>query len=157
MKDTMAKILVVDDQEDNLELVKQVLGFAGHKIITAMRGEDAILRAVQDKPDVIVLDVDMPEMNGFEVCRILKDKEETESIPIVFITAYHTSELSVVKGLVLGGHDFVIKPFKDFELVARVGVMVKIREKEKRIEKMSLTDSLTGLYNRRYLYSKFSE
>ncbi len=59
MKDTMAKILVVDDQEDNLELVKQVLGFAGHDIITAVRGEDAILRAVQDEPDVIVLDVDM--------------------------------------------------------------------------------------------------
>ncbi|MCP4413818.1 MAG: diguanylate cyclase [Gammaproteobacteria bacterium] len=153
----MAKILVVDDQVDNLELVEQILGFAGHKIITAVCGEDAILRAVQDEPDVIILDVDMPEMDGYEVCRILKDKEETESIPILFLTAYHTSELNVVKGLTLGAYDFVPKSFKDFELLARVGVMVRIRENEKRIEKMSLTDSLTGLYNRRYLYSKFRD
>ncbi|MCP4255341.1 MAG: diguanylate cyclase [Candidatus Scalindua sp.] len=157
MKDNMAKVLVVDDQEDNLELVKQVLGYAEHEIITAVCGEDAVLRAVQDEPDVIVLDVEMPKMDGFEVCRILKGKEETRFIPIIFLTAHRTSVKSVVEGLSLGAYDYVLKPFQDGELIARVGVMLKIRESEKYVENISHTDFLTGLYNRRYLFRKFSE
>ncbi len=153
----MAKILVVDDQPDNLELLQKVLENAEYKVIKAVCGEEAISHAVQDKPDVIVLDVQLPEMDGFEVCRILKDKDETRNIPIIFLTAYLTGEQNIAKGLELGAYDYISKPFNDCELLARVGVMMKIRESEKRIENISLTDFLTGLYNRRYLYRKFSE
>lgn len=153
----MPKILAVDDKEDNLELLKQILEDGSYQVVTAMNAHDAIACAEKELPDVILLDIQLPEMDGFEVCRILKSKEPTKDIPIIFLTAFHAGEEHVVKGLQMGAYDYITKPFNDSELLARVGVMVRIRDSEKRIEEMSLTDFLTGLYNRRYLYKKFEE
>ena len=152
----MAKILAVDDQEDNLDLLRQILEDNNFDVVTAMNGREAIEKVESESPDVILLDVQMPEMDGYEACDHLKKNEKTKDIPIIFLTA-STGEANVVKGLTLGADDYITKPFNEKELLARVGVMIRIREAEKKIETMALTDSLTGLYNRRFLYQRFEE
>ncbi len=152
----MAKILAVDDQEDNLDLLTQILEDNNFGVFTATNGKEAIEKAENELPDVILLDVQMPVMNGYDVCAHLKKNERTKDIPIIFLTA-STGEENVVKGLTLGADDYITKPFNEKELLARLGVMIRIREAEKKIETMALTDSLTGLYNRRFLYQRFEE
>jgi two-component system, cell cycle response regulator len=153
----MTKVLAVDDKKDNLDLLSQILEDGNYQVLTAINGKDAIALAEREIPDVILLDVQLPEMDGFEVCRILKQKDATKDIPVIFLTAYRSGDEQVVKGLDVGAYDYITKPYSDNELLARVGVMVRIRDTEKKIEEMSLTDFLTNLYNRRYLYKKFEE
>jgi len=152
----MAKILAVDDQPDNLELLYQILEEGGHTIIMAHNGREALGKVQEEIPDVILLDIQMPEMDGFQTCEHLKADEKTKDIPIIFLTA-QTGEQNVVKGLDLGAYDYITKPFNERELISRVSVMLRIREAEKKIETMALTDTLTGLYNRRFLYQRFGE
>ena len=152
----MATILAVDDQEDNLDLLQQILKDNNFKVFTATNGKEAIEKAENELPDVILLDVQMPVMDGYEACDYLKKNEKTKDIPIIFLTA-STGEENVVKGLTLGADDYITKPFNEKELLARVGVMLRIREAEKKIETMALTDTLTGLYNRRFFYQRFEE
>ena len=152
----MAKILAVDDQQDNLDLLVQALEDGGYEVATASDGKEAIIKASSESPDVILLDIQMPEMDGYEVCRRLKNDEETKNIPVIFLTA-NTGEQSVVKGLDLGAYDYVTKPFNEAELLARINVMVRIRSAEKKVEEIALTDNLTGLYNRRFLDKRFEE
>lgn len=155
-EDQMAKILAVDDQPDNLELLCQILEDGGHTIILAHNGNEALVVARDELPDVILLDIQMPQMDGFQVCRALKEDETTKEIPIIFLTA-QTGEQNIVKGLDLGAYDYITKPFNERELISRVSVMLRIRTAEKKMEKMALTDALTGLYNRRFLYQRFEE
>jgi diguanylate cyclase (GGDEF)-like protein len=152
----MAKILAVDDQPDNLELLCQILEESEHTIVMAQNGNEALAKAREECPDVILLDIQMPQMDGFQVCTLLKKDEKTRDIPIIFLTA-QTGEHSVVKGLDLGAYDYITKPFNERELVSRVSVMLRIRAAEKKMENMALTDVLTGLYNRRFLYQRFDE
>ncbi|MBU1863066.1 MAG: diguanylate cyclase [Candidatus Omnitrophica bacterium] len=152
----MAKILAVDDQEDNLELLSQILEDEDYNVAVARNGKEALEKAGSELPDVILLDINMPEMDGYEVCNRLKQNEKTKDIPVIFLTA-NTAEQSVVKGLDLGAYDYVTKPFNEKELLARISVMVRIRASEKKMETIAVTDSLTGLYNRRFLYQRFGE
>ena len=150
------KILVVDDQKDNVELLCQILEDADFNVIPSYNGKEAIIAAEKELPDVILLDIHMPEMDGYEACKILKQNSLTSQIPIVFLTA-NTAEESVVKGLNLGAYDYVTKPFNEKELLARIKVMARIRASEQKAETMALTDPLTELYNRRFLMQKFEE
>lgn len=150
------KVLVVDDQEDNRALLCEILEDADYDVIEAEDGKAAIEKAKQESPGVILLDIHMPVMDGYEACKILKEQPETVSIPVIFLTA-NTAEESVVKGLELGAYDYVTKPFNEKELLARIKVMTRIRESEKEAEEKALTDPLTGLYNRRYLMNRFKE
>lgn len=152
----MAKILAVDDQPDNLELLCQILEEGGHTIILAQNGNEALVKAREELPDVILLDIQMPQMDGFQVCTALKENEVTQEIPIIFLSA-QTGEQNIVKGLDLGAYDYITKPFNERELISRVSVMLRIRTAEKKMETMALTDALTGLYNRRFLYQRFEE
>jgi len=93
----MAKILAVDDQSDNLELLAQILEDGNHIALTACNGKKALVVAEQEMPDVILLDVQMPEMDGYEACNRLKENEKTKDIPIIFLTA-NTGEANIVKG-----------------------------------------------------------
>jgi len=152
----MAKILAVDDQPDNLELLCQILEENDHEVVLANSGQEAIEKANEERPDVILLDIQMPGMDGFQACEVLKSDEKTNEIPIIFLTA-QTGEKNVVKGLDLGAYDYITKPFNERELVSRVAVMLRIRAAEQKIQEMALTDTLTGLYNRRFLYQRFEE
>ncbi len=112
------KILIVDDEKDILELLRYNLEREGYTILTATTGKRGLEIASQ-QPDLIILDVMMPEMDGFEVCRRLKKEKKTESIPVIFLTARGT-ELDEVVGLELGADDYVIKPISPRKIIARV-------------------------------------
>jgi len=114
-----SKILVVDDEQDALELIEYNLQAAGYRVITAGDGNEAVQKARSTIPDLIVLDLMLPELDGLEVCKILRRDSATGSIPIIMLTA-KASEIDRVLGLELGADDYVTKPFSPRELVLRV-------------------------------------
>ena len=113
------KILVVDDVQSNVLLLKALLGREGFGIVIAMNGTEALQKLKSEHPDLILLDVMMPDMDGFEVAGHLKLEPEQAEIPIIFLTALNDSA-SVVKGFQLGANDFISKPFRREELLIRV-------------------------------------
>ncbi len=113
------KILVVDDVQSNVLLLKALLGREGFGIVYAMNGTEALEKVKSEHPDLILLDVMMPDMDGFEVAGRLKVEPEQAEIPIIFLTALNDSA-SVVKGFQLGANDFISKPFRREELLIRV-------------------------------------
>ena len=117
----MAKesILIVDDEEDVLELLRYNLDKNGYKVETAVSGEQALRKANSKRPDLIVLDLMLPGIDGLEVCKLLKNGPKTEHIPIIMLTA-KGEEVDIVTGLELGADDYVTKPFSPKVLVARV-------------------------------------
>ena len=118
------KILVVDDENDIIELLKYNLEREGFRVIPSHNGEDALRISRNESPDLIVLDLMLPGLDGLEVCRILKKKEETSHIPIIMLTA-KTTEPDIIVGLELGADDYITKPFKIGELVARVRAVLR--------------------------------
>jgi two-component system phosphate regulon response regulator PhoB len=119
-----ARILVVDDEADLLELVAYNLRQAGHQVVTARDGLTALAEARRQRPDLIVLDVMLPDVNGTEVCRRLRRDAATSSIPVVMLTA-RTEEIDRVVGFEVGADDYVPKPFSPRELVLRVGAVLR--------------------------------
>lgn len=115
------KILIADDDPRLRELVSLALQRAGYNVITASDGQRALTHAAREAPDLIVLDVGMPELDGFEVCRRLR---ATSQVPILFLTA-RDDEIDRILGLELGADDYVTKPFSPRELVARVKAILK--------------------------------
>ena len=117
----MAKesILIVDDKEDVLELLRYNLDKNGYKVNAAVSGEEALRKASSKLPDLIVLDLMLPGIDGLEVCKLLKNGPKTEHIPIIMLTA-KGEEVDIVTGLELGADDYVTKPFSPKVLVARV-------------------------------------
>ena len=113
------KVLLVDDSETVLMVERVVLSRAPYDLITARDGEEAIARALADRPDLILLDVMMPRMNGFEVCRRLREHESTRETPIIFVTTRSEGD-NVENGYRLGGTDYVNKPFTGAELLAKL-------------------------------------
>lgn len=128
------KILVVDDEEPILELVKHHLEKEGFRVILAKTGEEAIEKATSDSPDLIVLDLMLPGIQGLDVAKILKARAETQNIPIVMLTA-KAEETDMVVGLEVGADDYVIKPFSPKVLVARVKAVLR-RMKELKESKL---------------------
>ncbi len=116
---TGTRILLVDDQPANLEVLRQFLESRGHEIFLAFNGKEALRTAARVVPELILLDVNMPVMDGFEVCRRLKQDECSKAIPVIFVTGRDQEE-DVVAGLVAGGVDYVTKPVREAEVVARV-------------------------------------
>jgi DNA-binding response OmpR family regulator len=117
-------ILVVDDERDILELVKYNLEKEGYRVTTVATGEDALSQARKRMPDLVVLDLMLPGVDGLEVCRRLKGDAATQAIPIVMLTAKGT-EADVVAGLELGASDYVTKPFSPRVLAARVRAVLR--------------------------------
>ncbi len=120
-----ATILIVDDTPVNVDVLRQTLEPEDYEILVATSGEIAIQIARNEKPDLILLDVLMPGMNGFETCRQLKGEESTQDIPVIFITVKDETE-SVVEGFRVGGVDYIVKPFQQEEVLARVKTHLKI-------------------------------
>jgi two-component system, OmpR family, response regulator len=120
--DRIPQVLVVDDEPNIRELVQVALKFHGCAVTTAVNGKDALRQAEYGKPDLIVLDVMMPDMDGFEVCRRLR--AAGNEVPVIFLTARDTSS-DTVTGLAIGGDDYVTKPFSVEALVARVRAVLR--------------------------------
>jgi len=120
------KILMVDDEEQNLNILINCLVPEGYDMDTAGNGEEAVRKSRVFMPDLIILDIMMPVMNGYEACRLIKADPETENIPIVIVTALHDRE-SKLKGLEAGANDFLSKPIDRTELIIRVRNLLKIK------------------------------
>jgi len=118
-------VLIVDDMEDNRDLLASILGEAGYHIQTAADGLAAIDMVEQIKPDLILMDVNMPRMDGFEACRELRKRHAGIDIPIVFLTGQNSME-AIVHGFELGARDYLTKPFNPDELLARVRTHVQL-------------------------------
>src|SRR5687768_10145484 len=113
-----SKILIVDDEPFNVDLLEQELKERGYDTVSASNGQEALAMVAAESPDLILLDVMMPIMDGFTVCRILKEQEETRLIPIVIMTALDAVE-DRINGIEAGADDFLTKPVNDRELLAR--------------------------------------
>jgi len=137
------KILFVDDEEDLLKMVGMRLRAAGYEVLTASNGPEALKLVEMENPDLILLDIMMPEMDGFEVCRKIKELKDRADIPIIFFTAKEAVE-DKVKGLKAGVADYVAKSTDSRELLARIEMLLETYEHYKEI---SMKDELTGLTN----------
>lgn len=136
MTETQAKILIVDDEEKNVKLMEAILLPRGYQIITAFDGEQALQQVQKESPDLILLDVMMPVMNGFDVCKQLKDDPETRLIPIVIMTALGEVE-DRVRGIEAGADDFLTKPVNRDELMARIQTSLRLKEAvQKKVDKL---------------------
>lgn len=121
------RILVVDDVEENTYIVSTILKSAGYTAIVANSGKQAIQLAEQQHPDLMLLDINMPEMNGYEVCKYFKEQPTIAEIPVVFLTVHADAE-SITKAFDVGAVDYLTKPFKKAELLARVRVHIALRQ-----------------------------
>ncbi|MEO1269379.1 MAG: response regulator, partial [Myxococcota bacterium] len=116
----MSRVLIVDDNEDNLFLFQEYLEDNGFEVDLARSGTEALESLAHTLVDAIVLDIQMPEMDGFEVCRRLKEEDRTKEIPVIFVTAKFQDVDSVATGLYLGASDYLYKPVEEKDLVDRV-------------------------------------
>ena len=121
-----ARILVVDDIEPNVRLLEAKLTAEYYEVVTATNGVEALAKAAAESPDIILLDVMMPGMDGFQVCRRLKDDLATRHIPVVLITALDGRE-DRIAGLDAGAHEFLTKPIDDVMLLSRVRSLTRLK------------------------------
>ena len=122
-----AKILVVDDTPKNVKLLADVLTAKGYSVITAGSGREALAQTDAARPDLVLLDVVMPEMSGYEVCRKIRERPVTQMLPVIMVTALDPAE-ERVKGIDAGADDFLTKPINQAELLARVRSLLRIKE-----------------------------
>jgi len=127
MVEPQAKILVVDDEAKNVKLLEALLLPRGYAVIQASNGAEALQQVQQERPDLILLDVMMPVMDGFEVCKILKDNAETRLIPVIIMTALGQVE-DRIKGIEAGADDFLTKPVHRDELLARIRTSLRLKQ-----------------------------
>lgn len=161
--DAAPRILVVDDNAANLRLVESSLEGLNCIVETASDGVEAVERVRESPPDLLILDVMMPRMNGLEVCRLLKSDANDNFMPIILVTIRGDIE-SKVTGLKLGADDYLAKPYSPLELQARVGSMLRIKAlqdrvkaKRRELEALNMVDDLTGLFNRRAMDNRLRD
>ncbi len=136
----MKKILIIDDHADNVFLIQDRLEREGYEVVTAYDGFAGIQKAYDENPDLILLDVMMPDISGFEVCKKLTGDEKTKLIPIILLTALTDSD-NIKEGLSVGAFDYIKKPFNRVELIARIKSALRYSEANKaylEIEKIKL-------------------
>ena len=122
----MARILIAEDEKDIRDLITFTLRFAGHEVIPTANGEEAYQTAIAETPDLILLDVRMPRMTGYEACQQIKANEKTRHIPVVFLSA-KGQESEVKTGLEAGAEEYILKPFSPDQLTERIGVILSRR------------------------------
>jgi DNA-binding response OmpR family regulator len=126
------KILVVDDEETTVQLLTTLLELRGFEVIKAYRAEDGLRKAYRTQPDLVLLDIMMPDMDGLEVCKRLR---ELSDVPIIFLTA-RTDTKDIVKGLEVGADDYIVKPYDNDELIARLHAHLRRAPKNQMIEEL---------------------
>lgn len=141
------RLLVVDDEPANVQVLYQALA-AEHQVLVATHGEQALRLAHDKQPELILLDVVMPDMDGHEVCRRLKADPATRDIPVIFVTA-HSDESEETRALDAGAVDFIAKPVNPRIVLARVRTHLTLKQQADVLRQLAFLDGLTGLFNRR--------
>lgn len=154
----LGRILVVDDNQDNVEIIATRLRFRGYIVDEASTGNDALDSVARQPPDLILLDVMLPDIDGYEISRRIKGNDTMPFIPIILVTARDSTQ-DKVAGLDAGADDYLTKPINFPELEARVRSMLRIKRlqdelelKNRELERLSISDGLTGLYNHRHIH-----
>lgn len=129
MSEHKKKILAVDDESDVLLIIKTALLSEGYKVFTATNGPDALALAEDESPDLVILDMMMPEMSGFEVLKEMREKPSTESIPVIMLTGISEKE-KIREALNLGIDYYIVKPFEFHDLIAKVKIAIADAEAE---------------------------
>lgn len=142
-------ILAVDDNPRNLQVVGSLLREWKYKAVLAQSASECLEYLKKRSPDLILMDILMPGMDGHEACTIIKNDIKNKHIPILFITALSDAN-SIVNAFNSGGVDYITKPFIREEVKARINVHLELKSTLEKLEKMAITDELTGVYNRRY-------
>jgi diguanylate cyclase (GGDEF)-like protein len=157
------RILVVDDSRTQLDWLVEVLQREGYLVRTAADGKDAIRKVRTEPPDLVLLDLVLPDMDGLEVLRLIKARKEEDFIPVIILSARSDLDSKVI-GLRIGADDYLAKPFAEAEILARAAAMLRIkslevqlRRAQKELEERSITDGLTGLKNRRFFDERIVE
>lgn len=127
----MAKILIAEDERDIRELITFTLRYAGHEVTQAANGEEALQLARQHIPELILMDVRMPKMTGYEACRFMKADDAIKHIPVVFLSA-KGQETEIQTGLEVGASDYILKPFAPDQLIKRVSEILAGNKEEKK-------------------------
>lgn len=171
MSNKIFNLLIVDDIKENLFSLEALLTeeIENISVAKANSGLEALSKVREIKFDLIILDIQMPEMDGFEVAELLKGAKKTKDIPIVFLTAAYKSDSFKEKGFQIGAIDYLTKPIDENQLINRINLYLKVFEKEKElqainqklneyieeIKRLSVTDELTNLFNRRHFNELF--
>lgn len=142
----MTKVLIVDDNANNVRLLTEILEDEGYEVFALDNGLPVIDTAEVLKPDIILLDIMMPHMDGFQVCQLLKSNPELKEIPVIMVTA-KTEGADIKRALELGSFDYIKKPFDEIEVIARIQSALRYREQQNILKEMATRDSLTRLYN----------
>ena len=127
------RVLVIDDSSDNLELLSYILTFKGYEVVTSDRGQTALEIARSDPPDIILLDIGMPEMDGYEICQRLRSGYNTKDIPIIFVSAWNQGN-NKTQAFKYGGNDYITKPYQMEEVIARVENQLQIQRLKTELE-----------------------
>jgi two-component system phosphate regulon response regulator PhoB len=130
---TRKKILIVEDEKDIHEVIEYNLGKEGYEVISAYSGDIGLKKAISENPDIILLDIMLPEINGLDVCRELRSNDKTANIPIVMISAKN-EDVDIITGLELGADDYVTKPFSPRVLIARIRTILRRGETSEEYE-----------------------
>lgn len=156
-------ILIAEDDPQVVELLRIILETKQYEIFWAKDGEETMAMAGKIKPDLILLDIMMPKINGYEVMHLLKEDLALKDIPVIFLTAKGTME-DKVTGLKMGSHDYITKPFDIYELIARVEAALRLknvvgpfRKEDRRVQDILLADPLTGVYAKAYFMERMEE
>lgn len=142
------KILIVDDSAEVLEKTSNLLKQVGYNVSACTSGEEALKFLEEHPMDLVLLDINMPSMNGYEVCLRIRQRYALDDLPIIFLTSREDSD-SVTKGFHSGASDFVSKSALSDVLLARVNVHIRLTRSLKNLREISLTDDMTGCFNRR--------
>jgi two-component system cell cycle response regulator len=155
-KGLRGKVLIVDDAPDTLEIIQKLLAFEGYEILTAQTGEEALKKAETEKPEVVLLDINLPGIDGNEVLRRIRQIDSIVSV--VMLTAFATVD-NAIHALQEGASDFIKKPFENEHLIHMVNQCMEkywtLKEKgrlEEEVKRLSITDDLTNLFNYRHFY-----
>lgn len=124
----MAKILIAEDERDIRDLITFTLRFAGYEVIAASNGEEAVTLALQEVPDLILLDVRMPRMTGYEACAKIKENQATKDTPVMFLSA-KGQETEIQAGLSAGAVEYLLKPFAPDQLISRIQAVLARHKK----------------------------
>lgn len=149
--DEQVLVLIVDDNLQNLQVIGNIVKEIGCKVAVAQNGKQALDFLQKREPDLILLDIMMPEMDGFTLCQYIHEHDICKNVPIIFVTALADRQ-SIVKAFDTGGVDYITKPFIKEEVQARIKVHLKLKKAMEKLKSMSVTDEMTGVFNRRYAY-----